>query len=275
LRELLRMGPVVAPGAYNAMTAKLVEQAGFASVYMTGAGTSMSYGFPDVGLLTMNEMVDNAAAMARSVSIPLIADADTGYGNELNVTRTVREFESRGVAALHLEDQVSPKRCGHLAGKELVSREEFVSKISAAATARSDSGFMIIARTDARSVIGFDEAILRANAALGAGADMAFVEAPQTMEEIFAIPRRVNGPCLFNVSHGGKSPVPDLRETAAMGYALCIVAGILTRATVEACDDALAQLKSTHLPPIPRSGIAETAQRFGADKWNALSKTRS
>ena len=270
LRELLRSRMVVAPGAFNAMTARLVEQAGFEAVYMTGSGTSAAYGYPDFGLLTMTEMVENAAAIARSVTIPLIADADTGYGNELNVTRTVREYEQRGVAALHLEDQVAPKRCGHLGGKEVVSRQEFIAKVAAAAAARRDPDFLIIARTDARAVVSFDEAVARANAALAAGADMAFVEAPQTMEEVVAIPKLVHGPCLFNVAPGTSSPVFDLREAAKMGYALCIVPGILSKATIEACDDALQLLKTTHLPPTPRMSVADTFRRFGADEWNAL-----
>ncbi len=270
LRDLLRKGMLVAPGAFNAMTARLVEQAGFEAVYMTGSGTSAAYGYPDFGLLTMTEMVENAAAIARSVTIPLIADADTGYGNELNVTRTVREYELRGVAALHLEDQVAPKRCGHLEGKEVVSRGEFTAKIAAALAARQDPDFMIIARTDARSVVSFEEAITRANAALSVGADMAFVEAPQTMEEVVAIPKLVNGPCLFNVAPGTRTPVFDLREAAKMGYALCIVPGILSKATIEACDDALELLKTTHLPPTPRMSVADTFRRFGADEWNGL-----
>lgn len=207
LRELL-VGPdmVQAPGAYDGITARLIEQAGFAAVYMTGAGTSVARGFPDYGLLTLTEMADNAGMIARSVSLPVISDADTGYGNELNVTRTVREFEARGVAAIHIEDQVSPKLCGHLDGKAVVSREEFASKIRAAAAARRDPDFVIIARTDANAVTGFEDAIARANDALAAGADMAFVEAPATLEEVAAVPRRVNGPCLLNVVPGGRLP---------------------------------------------------------------------
>src|SRR5262245_52843965 len=167
LRERLQSpGMLVAPGAYDAIGARLIEQAGFGAVYMTGAGTSAAHGFPDFGLLCMSEMVENAAVMARSVAIPLIADADTGYGNELNVTRTVREYEARGVAAIHIEDQVSPKRCGHLDGKEIIPTAEFVAKIRAAVAARRDPDFVIIARTDSRAVAGFDEAIARANDAL-------------------------------------------------------------------------------------------------------------
>ena len=187
--------------------------------------------------------------MARSISIPLIADADTGYGNELNVTRTVREFESRGIAAIHIEDQVAPKRCGHLDGKEVVSCEEFVSKIRAAAEARRSADFVVIARTDARAVHGLDEAIRRANAALQAGADMAFVEAPQTLEEVALVPARVHGPCLLNVVPGGRTPPFDLREAQAMGYKLAILPGLMLKATLEAGDAALAELKATHLAP--------------------------
>src|SRR5258707_7944538 len=217
LRELLGQPEmIIAPGAYDGITARLIEQAGFPAVYMTGAGTSMARGFPDFGLLSMSEMAENAAVIARTVEIPVIADADTGYGNELNVTRTVREFEARGVAGIHIEDQASPKRCGHLDGKEIISGPEFVSKIRAAVAARRDPDFLIIARTDARAVAGFDEAIARANAALDAGADMAFVEAPQTMEEIAAVPKRVKGPCLLNVVWGGKTPEIDLREAEAL-----------------------------------------------------------
>src|SRR5260370_12982469 len=179
---LQRDGMVVAPGAYDCITAKLIEQAGFATVYMTGAGTAASLGYPDFGLVTMSEMVANAGRIAAAVELPVIADADTGYGNELNVFRTIREFERLGVAAIHIEDQEFPKKCGHLEGKQIVPREDWLAKIRAAAAARRDQDFMIIARTDARAIAGFDEAVAPANAALAAGADMAFVEAPRTEE---------------------------------------------------------------------------------------------
>src|SRR5580658_8041628 len=181
--SLREPGMVIAPGAYDGLTAKLVAQAGFSTVYMTGAGTSVSHGYPDFGLLTETEMVANAARMARAVDVPVIADADTGYGNELNVVRTVQDYERAGVAGIHIEDQVSPKRCGNLDDKEIVPREDWLAKIRAAAFARHDPDFLVIARTDARAVAGLDEAIARANAAIDAGADMAFVEAAQTMEE--------------------------------------------------------------------------------------------
>src|SRR5215475_2657443 len=253
LRSLLGAeAMVVAPGAYDGLTAKLVEQASFPAVYMTGAGTSVSQGYPDFGLLTMSEMVENAARIVRSVEVPVIADADTGYGNELNVYRTVQEYESRGVAAIHIEDQVSPKKCGHLDDKEVIAREDYVAKIRAAVAAKRDADFMIIARTDARAVAGLDEALARANAALAAGADIAFVEAPQTMEELAAIPRRVTGPCLLNVVRGGKTPEIDLREAQVMGYRLAIVPGLLLTAVIGACDEALAQLQAARVHPVPR-----------------------
>lgn len=269
-QQLAAPGMVIAPGAYDAIGARLIEQAGFSALYMTGAGTSAARGFPDFGLLTMSEMVENAAVMARACGIPLIADADTGYGNELNVTRTVREYEARGVAAIHIEDQVSPKRCGHLDGKLVISREEFVSKIRAAVEARRTKEFVIIARTDARGMMSLDEAIWRANAALEAGADMAFVEATQTREEVAAVPKRVHGPCLLNVVPGGRTPVFDMREAEEMGYKLAILPGLMLKAAIEAGDAALAELKATSIAPAANHRVAETFRRFGADEWDAL-----
>jgi 2-methylisocitrate lyase-like PEP mutase family enzyme len=273
LRALLRTeAMVVAPGAYDGLTAKLVAQAGFPAVYMTGAGTSVSHGYPDFGLLTMTEMVENAGRIVRAVEVPVIADADTGYGNELNVFRTVREYEQRGVAAIHIEDQVSPKKCGHLDDKEIVSREDYIAKIRAAVAARRSGDFMIIARTDARAVAGLDEALARANAAMAAGADMAFVEAPQTMDEVAAIPKRVAGPCLLNVVRGGKTPEIELRRAQDMGYRLAIVPGLLLKAVIGACDEMLAQLKATHVHPAPSGDmtVRQAFNRVGADDWDAL-----
>ena len=271
LRDLLaRPGMTIAPGAYDAIGARLIEQAGFAAVYMTGAGTSAARGYPDFGLLTMSEMVDNAAVMARSIAVPLIADADTGYGNELNVTRTVREYEARGVAAIHIEDQVAPKRCGHLDGKEVVSREEFASKIRAAVEARRSKEFIVIARTDSRAMMSLDEAIARANAALEAGADIAFVEATQSVEEAAAVPKRGRGPCLLNVVPGGRTPITNLRDAEAMGYKLAILPGLMLQATITAGDAALAQVKATGIVPASPVSVGETFRRFGADEWDAL-----
>lgn len=271
LKARLRSGPmIIAPGAYDAIGARLIEQAGFEAAYMTGAGTSAARGFPDFGLLTMTEMVENAAVMARSIGIPLIADADTGYGNELNVTRTVREYEDRGVAAVHIEDQVSPKRCGHLDGKEVISAGEFTSKIRAAVEARRNDGFVIIARTDARAVNGLEDAVARVNAALEAGADLAFVEATRTLEEVAAVPRLVRGPCLLNVVPGGRTPIFDLREADAMGYRMAILPGLMLKAAIQAGDEALAQLKESFVAPTTTADVAQSFRRFGADEWDAI-----
>ena len=272
-RDLLkRDGMVVAPGAYDCITAKLIEQAGFAAVYMTGAGTAATLGYPDFGLVTMSEMVANAGRIAAAVDLPVIADADTGYGNELNVFRTVREFERSGVTGIHIEDQEFPKKCGHLEGKQVIPREDYLAKIRAAIAARRDKDFAIIARTDSRAVAGFDEAIARANGSLAAGADMAFVEAPQTLEEVAAVPRLVKGPCLLNVVRGGKTPDLDLRDAEVMGYKLAIVPGLLIKSVVGICDQMLAELKASHSHPLPVNEITvpEMFRRFGADKWDAL-----
>jgi 2-methylisocitrate lyase-like PEP mutase family enzyme len=199
LRLLLAEGRlVVAPGAVDCITGRLIDQAGFPAAYMTGAGAAATMGYPDYGLLTMTEMVANASRIANSISVPLIADCDTGFGNELNAFRAIQEYERCGVAAVHLEDQVFPKRCGHVDNKEIVSREDYIAKIRAASAARRSKDFCIIARTDARAVIGFEEAIHRANEALANGADVAFVEAVQTMDEMEAVPKLVKGPCLLN-----------------------------------------------------------------------------
>jgi 2-methylisocitrate lyase-like PEP mutase family enzyme len=271
LRALLgQEAMVIAPGAIDGITARLVEQAGFPAVYMTGAGTSATLGYPDYGLLTMSEMVANAARIAAAVSIPLISDADTGYGNELNVFRTVREFEAAGAAAIHIEDQVFPKRCGHLDNKEVVGREDYLAKIRAAASARRE-GLVIIARTDARATTGFDEAIERANLALAAGADMAFVEALQTTEELALAPRRVNGPCLLNVVMGGKTPEISMQEAQGLGYALAIVPVLLLAGMVDACDRLLGELKrdGRHPAVSPRSDSpAKLFARLGAADWD-------
>ena len=272
-RALLhRDGMVVAPGAYDCITAKLIEQAGFATVYMTGAGTAATLGYPDFGLVTLSEMVANAGRIAAAVELPVIADADTGYGNELNAFRAVREFERSGVAGIHIEDQEFPKKCGHLEGKQVIPREDWLAKIRAAAAARRDRDFTIIARTDARAVAGFDEAVVRANAALAAGADMAFVEAPQTAEEVAAVPRLVKGPCLLNVVRGGKTPDLDLREAERMGYKLAIIPALLIKSVVGICDRMLAELKASHChpPPVTEITVPEMFRRFGADEWDAL-----
>ena len=272
LRQLLKQDMIVAPGAYDCITARTIAQAGFAAVYMTGAGTAATLGYPDYGLVTMSEMADNAGRIAAAVDVPVIADADTGYGNELNTTRTIREYERRGVAGLHIEDQGFPKKCGHLDNKVIVPLDEYLAKVRAAVAARTNPDFVIIARTDSRAVLGLEEAIRRANAALQAGADMAFVEAPQTLEEVAEVPRRVKGPCLLNVVRGGKTPDLDLGDAERMGYKLAIVPGLLIKNVVGICEQMLSELASTrrHPAPVREMTVRETFQLWGADQWDAL-----
>jgi len=273
LRELLAgEALVVAPGAYDCLTARMVEQAGFPVVYMTGAGTAASLGYPDYGLVTMSEMAANAARIAAAVAAPVIADADTGFGNELNVVRTVREYAAAGVAALHIEDQVFPKRCGHLDRKQVIGADEFVSKVRAAAENRPDPDLVLIARTDARAVLGFEEAVARANRALEAGADVAFVEAPQTAQELAEVPRRVEGPCLLNVVAAGKTPDVSLEQAAQLGYRLVILPVLLLAAVMAAGDAALAGLDATgrHPDGVPVIGVEQIFQRVGAGRWDEV-----
>jgi 2-methylisocitrate lyase-like PEP mutase family enzyme len=272
LRNLLRQDAMtIAPGAYDCVTATLIARAGFPAVYMTGAGTAASHGYPDYGLLTMSEMVENAGRIAGAVDIPVVADADTGYGNELNVVRTVREYERRGVAAIHVEDQVFPKRCGHLDDKEVIPFDDYIAKIRAAADARRSLDFLIIARTDARAVVGFEEAIKRANASLAAGAEMAFVEAPQTIDEVKAIPKLVGGPCLLNVVRRGKTPPIELNAAEAMGYKLAILPILLFQGVIGCCEELLTELKTGAFPTPPKDlSPHEAFARFRADEWDSL-----
>ncbi len=247
LRRLLQ-GPevIVAPGAADPMTARLVERAGFPAVYMTGSGTSLArYGFPDVGLVTLTEMVENARTIARAVNVPVIADADTGYGNVLNVRRTVREYEAASVAAIHLEDQVFPKKCGHLAGKRVIPKAEMVQKVRAACEAREDPDFVIIARCDALAVAGLDEALDRGRAYAAAGADVVFIESPQTMEEIAAIGRAFDVPLLYNMSTSGKTPALSAEELGRLGYRIMILPNFTTLAAIKGIRDVLAEIKRT------------------------------
>jgi carboxyvinyl-carboxyphosphonate phosphorylmutase len=227
LRRLLRQpGIIVAPGAYDCLTAKLIERDGFPAVYMTGAGTAVTQvGLPDLGFATLTEMVANASAMTSTIGVPLIADADTGYGGAWNVYRTVREYEKAGVAALHIEDQAFPKRCGHLEGKEVVSIEEMVVKIRAASDARSDDDFVLIVRTDALAVTGLDDTLRRCAAFAAAGADMLFVEALRTRDEIDRVRREVEVPLLYNFVEHGKSPLIPVPELETLGFKMVIFPG--------------------------------------------------
>ncbi len=222
LRELLA-GPdlLVAPGAYDALSARLIAQAGFSVAYMTGFGTAASVlGQPDVGLLTMSEMVSRAAALAAVAGdLPLIADADNGYGNPINVRRTIREYERARVAGLHIEDQVWPKKCGHMEGKQVIPLDEMVQKICAAVDARQDPDFVIIARTDANAVHGLEDALRRGKAYREAGADVIFIEAPRSIAELQAIKQAFPAvPLLFNWAESGKTPLLSLDEIHALGF---------------------------------------------------------
>jgi carboxyvinyl-carboxyphosphonate phosphorylmutase len=234
---------VVVPGAYDPLTARLVELAGFDAVYLTGGGYSRANGLPDLGLFTMSENLEFISRAVEAVDIPVIADMDTGYGNALNVIRAMREFEKTGVAAFHLEDQVSPKKCGHYEGKQLVAKSEMVGKIKAAVDTRGDPDLVIIARTDSRAVEGFEAAIDRMNAYLEAGADVGFVEAPQTVEEMERIPRSLSKPALVNIFEGGKTPPLPAKQLEAMGYRLGIYPSQTHRAAIYAAQEVLAVLK--------------------------------
>jgi 2-methylisocitrate lyase-like PEP mutase family enzyme len=237
LRTMLaEPGIQVVPGVANALYAKLAEQAGFEAVFSTGAGIANTVlGVPDLGLTTMSEVVEMTRNIAAAVEIPVIADADTGYGNHLNVTRTVRELERAGVAALTLEDQVAPKKCGHFEGKQVVSIREMVEKLVAATTARSDPDLVIVARTDAIAVEGLERTLERARAYVAAGADVIFADAPATIEELEAIPAGVPGiPCLADMVEGGKTPLVPAAELERMGYKLVLYANLALRLAARA-----------------------------------------
>src|SRR5437763_2364005 len=236
-------GYAMVPGAYDTLTARLVEQAGFEAVYLTGGGYSRANGYPDLGLLTLSENVRFIGLTVEAVGIPVIADADTGYGNAINVIRTVREYEKSGVAAFHIEDQVAPKKCGHYEGKEVISTAEMVGKIRAAVDTRRDADMVIIARSDARAIEGLDAAIDRVNAYLEAGADVGFVEAPPSVEALRIVARQVKGPALVNVFEGGKTPMVPASELEAMGFRLGIYPSQTHRAAIRAAQKVLAALK--------------------------------
>lgn len=248
LRALLKEpAPLILPGCFNAMSARILEHAGFPALYMSGYGTSLNLlGLPDAGLITLTEMALNAKLIASAVRAPLIADADTGFGNAINVVRTVEEYIRAGVAGMHLEDQVAPKRCGHVAGREVIARDEAVLKIRAACQTRDalDPDFVIIARTDARGAHGgsMEEAITRANAFLEAGADLAFVEGPKNKEEVAHICQAVKGPVFYNMT--GISPRFTAEEMAAIGIRACILPGAAMRATIMAIHDFATTLKA-------------------------------
>ncbi len=234
---------VVAPGVYDGMSARLAQRAGFAAVYATGGGIARSMGYPDLGLLGLTEVADRLAVIVEHAGVPVIADADTGYGNTLNVRRTIREFERAGVAALHLEDQTFPKRCGHLDDKAVVPTGEMVQKLRAARDAASDRDLVLIARTDAIAVEGLDAAIERALAYAAAGADVIFVEAPTSEAQMETIARRVAAPKLLNMFEGGKTPLLPLDRLQVLGYRIVIIPSDLQRAAIRAMQDVLAAIR--------------------------------
>ena len=249
-RELLAgPEPVLAPGAYDALSARLVERAGFPAVYMTGFGASASLlGRPDVGLLSFAEMSGHARRLVQAVDVPVIADADDGYGNPLNVRRTIREYEAAGVAALHIEDQVAPKRCGHMEGKDVIPAAEMAEKVRAAVDARRGD-LVIVARTDARAVEGLDAALERGRAYLEAGADALFVEAPETEAEIEAVAEAFPGtPLVFNWIDGGKTPMLPLARMRELGFALVIFPITTLLAASAAVAGALGRLRADGTP---------------------------
>lgn len=244
-RQLLEQpGIVMAPGAYDCLTAKLIETAGFPAVYMTGAGTSVArLGYPDLALATMTEMLDNAAQISSVVDIPVIADADTGYGGVLNVRRTVRQYERSGVAALHLEDQDFPKRCGHLDDKRVIPVEDMAQKIHAAVDARTDDDFTIIVRTDALAVTGWDDSMRRCEEYIKAGADVLFVEALRTPEEVERAGRELSVPLLYNYVETGKSPLLSAQELERFGFKIVIFPASALLTAMQAVRQTLATLK--------------------------------
>lgn len=245
LRTLLGDRTIVMPGAFNALTARAIERAGFEGIYLSGAALANSrLGVPDVGLTTLSEAAEHAASCAAVTTVPLIADADTGFGGPENAARTVREFERAGISGLHLEDQEFPKRCGHLAGKRLVPVSEFCEKLAAAAAARRDPDFLIIARTDARGVTSYDDAVARAHAYLAAGAHMIFPEALQSSEELERFVRDVPAPLLANMTEFGRTPYLSVADFAALGYRIVIFPVTLQRIAMKAVIEALEELRA-------------------------------
>lgn len=246
LRELIRDGCVAMPGVFNAAMGRLVEQSGFDALYISGAGLcNATAGVPDIGLLTLTEVAQLAGYIARAVKIPAIVDADTGFGGAENAARTIEEFERAGLAGCHIEDQEFPKRCGHLAGKSLVSVEDMNAKISAAAAAKRDKDFLLIARTDARAVESFTKAVERAQSYLAAGADAIFPEALQSEEEFREFAREVKAPLLANMTEFGKSPLLSLRQLAGLGYRMVIYPQTAFRVSMFAAGQMLRDLKAS------------------------------
>lgn len=277
LKQLLKRDKLlVAPGCFDGLSARLVEQAGFEAVYLSGGAVARSMGIPDIGLVTMSEVVERAAQVVSAVKIPVIADADTGYGNAVNLVRTIREFERTGAAAIHIEDQITPKRCGHLDGKEVISLAEMEKKLEAALASRADPNFCIIGRTDARGVHGFDDAVRRGRAFAKLGVDAVFVEAPQSEAELAEIPRAIPDiPLLVNVFKGGKTPMLPVGELQRLGYRIAIYPSETQRAGIYAMRMALGLLKregTTEAMDAALTTFNERDQLVGLDEWQEIER---
>ncbi|NUB28897.1 isocitrate lyase/PEP mutase family protein [Azospirillum brasilense] len=273
-----RRGAIV-PGAFNALSAKVVEDLGFEAIYVTGAGvTNMWFGMPDQGFMGLAEIADHTARIRDAVSVPLIVDADTGFGNALNVYHTVRTLERAGADCIQLEDQVAPKRCGHFSGKDVISTEEAVSKIKAATDARRDADLLIMARTDAAAVHGFEAAVERAQRFTEAGADILFVEAVTTADDIRALPRRLEKPQLMNMVIGGRTPIVNATELAELGYGIVLYANAALQGAMAGMQKALTVLRDDKEVK-ESSGLvtpfAERQRLVGKPGWDALEKIYS
>jgi 2-methylisocitrate lyase-like PEP mutase family enzyme len=274
LRALLaKKAYTIVPGSYDVLTARLIQLAGFEAVYLTGGGFSRSNGYPDIGLLTMTEITQWISRVVEAVDIPVIGDMDAGYGNALNVMRAVREYEKTGIAGFHLEDQVSPKKCGHYEGKLMVSTAEMVGKIKAAVDTRRDADMVIIARSDSRAVEGLQASIDRVNAYLEAGADVGFVEAPQSVDELAAIPGKLIKPALANIFEGGKTPTLPKKALEDMGFRIGIYPSQTHRAAIAAAKKVLAVLKRDGDTAAIESELAtfnDREEAVDSARWRAL-----
>jgi methylisocitrate lyase len=277
LRAAWSERPIMIPGVFNALTAKMAERLGFQAVYLSGGALSAGWaGVPDIGLLTATEFAGQAAMLAGATSLPLLCDADTGFGETINVERTVRLYEQAGAAGLHLEDQVMPKRCGHLTGKTLIEPQAMASKIRAAVAARRDPGFVVVARTDARSVEGFDEALYRARLYIEAGADMIFPEALESMDEFARFAREIKAPLIANMTEFGRGPLLTFDELTSLGYRAVLYPLTAFRAAMKAAEETLTYLseQGTQRELLGRMQTrAELYDLLGYDDWEARDRS--
>ena len=267
---------LIVPGAFNALSAKVIADLGFKAIYITGAGvTNMWFGMPDQGFMGLAEIADHTARISDAVDVPLLVDADTGFGNALNVYHTVRTLERAGADCIQLEDQVAPKRCGHFSGKEVISTEEAVSKIKAAVDARRDPDLLIMARTDAAATHGFEAAVERAQKFAEAGADILFVEAVTQADEVRALPQRLSKPQLMNMVIGGKTPIFNAEQLGELGFGIVLYANAALQGAVAGMQKALTVLRDEK--QVQESGglvtpFAERQRLVGKPAWDALEK---